>query len=159
MACPSFNNYSANWLANIACGVVLEDEDEGRSSESEPTSSGNHRSGQLGGNYHEVGDDDFEFVSLVKEHDKVLINRTQIARHGPPSPLPISQNYINSRCLLLGAINGGISTPIPAFIAVKYRGEPNSPFDTHPLTSFLTHLHSPSLLLLVPFTCCSSTNF
>lgn len=26
---------------------------------------------------------------------------------------------------------------IPAFIAVKYRGKPNSPFDTHPLTSFL----------------------
>ncbi|XP_030544701.1 uncharacterized protein LOC115751115 [Rhodamnia argentea] len=80
-ACPSFNSYSANRLADVANRVALEDEDEGRgSSESEPTSSGN----DLRGGCHEAGDDDFEFVSLVREHHEVLINGGQI---GPVFPV------------------------------------------------------------------------
>lgn len=72
--CPSFNSYSANQLADIARQVALEDEGEGRGSESEPTASGN----DLSGGYHETGDEDFEFVSLVREHHDVLINGGQI---------------------------------------------------------------------------------
>lgn len=79
--CPSFDSYSANRLADVARRVALEDEDEGRGSESSaPTSSGN----DLGGGYHEAGDDDFEFVSLVREHHDVLINGGQI---GPVFPV------------------------------------------------------------------------
>ncbi|KAI6700691.1 hypothetical protein NL676_015015 [Syzygium grande] len=88
--CPSFNSYAANRLADVALAVALEDEDEdegrgGYGFGSGPTSSGSHRSGRSGGgDYDEAGDDDFEFVPLVREHDEVLINGGQI---GPVFPV------------------------------------------------------------------------
>ncbi|KAK3413207.1 hypothetical protein EUGRSUZ_I01788 [Eucalyptus grandis] len=72
--CPSFNCYSADWLADVARGVALEDGRDG------PSSSGCDRSGGSD----EAGDDDFEFVSLVRERDDVLINGGQI---GPVFPV------------------------------------------------------------------------
>lgn len=82
--CPSFNSYSADRLADVARRIALEDEDGGRGSEPEPTSSGDHQSGRLGGDCPEAGDDDFEFVSVVREHDEVLINGGHI---GPVYPV------------------------------------------------------------------------
>ncbi|KAF8037554.1 hypothetical protein BT93_B0437 [Corymbia citriodora subsp. variegata] len=73
VVCPSFNSYSADRLADVARGIALEDEGE-------PTSSGHG----LGGRLDEAGDDDFEFVSLVREHDEVMINGGQI---GPVYPV------------------------------------------------------------------------
>lgn len=72
--CPSFNSYSADRLADVARGVALEDGGDG------PSSSGCDRSGGLD----EAGDDDFEFVSLVRERDDVLISGGQI---GPVFPV------------------------------------------------------------------------